>query len=287
MTPPPSAWKRHLDRAIGHVRWNISTARRLFVWRAALGPWVPSRLERARLAALILGLIARLARIKVPLVSFELVIEGRHHRVRVANHHELAGAVEVLCTDDYDVAIAPADVRKVLDLGANAGFATLLFASRYPIAQIVALEPAPDTYVRLQQNVGHLPNVTLMPFAAGEPGSIVIDLRTPSTERQGGQDSAGGHEVRRLGLDELLERLAWDEVDVLKIDIEGDEFALLADPTIERARVIVGELHARAAPAGFIELQSWLPRFDVVHSPLDGLDFVMFRAVRRDSTLEI
>jgi hypothetical protein len=122
-----------------------------------------------------------------------------------------------------------------------------------------------------------------MPFAAGAPGSIVIDLDSPSTERHGEEHNARGHEVRRLGLDELLEDLRWDEVDVLKIDIEGDEFALLADPSIERARVIVGELHARAAPADFAGLESWLPRFDVAHPPLEGLDFVMFRAVRRDA----
>ena len=217
----------------------------------------------------------------MPLPWFGLTFEGQRHRVHVANHHEFAGATEVLCTTDYDVPLEPMQVRRVLDLGANAGFATLLFATRYPAAQVVALEPAPDTYRRLERNVGRLPNVTLMPLAAGEPGSIVLDLRAPSTERSSDRPASRGHDVRRLGLEDLLGELGWADVDVLKVDIEGDEYALLSHPSIRRARVIVGELHARAAPPEFRGLEEELPGFDVTHGPWGEANVLMFRAVRR------
>lgn len=261
--------------------WTIGTASGIWRWRAALMRRVPARWDRLRLTMVTLALTSRLARIPVPLPSFALTIEGQRHLVRIANHHELAAAVEVLCTSDYDIPLDPADVQTVIDLGANAGFATLLFASRYPLGSIAALEPAPDTFARLVRNVGHLRNVTTMPLAAGQPGSIVFDLGVPSTERRGQSRSIAGYEIARVGLSEILARLGWDEVDLLKIDIEGDEFALLADPSIERARVIVGELHAAGAPDGFAGLNDVLPQFDVEHDPLGGVGVVMFRAIRR------
>lgn len=269
------------SRLASHARWVVKTGARIFRWRTELRPWVKSPTDNVRLTVVTFGLVARLVGVKPPLPWFGLTLASRRHRVYVANHHELAGATEVLCTPDYDIPLEPREVHRVLDLGANAGFATLLFASRYPTAEIVALEPAPDTYERLSRNVGHLSNVRLMPFAAGAPGSIMLDLAAPSTERSSRHPTGLGHEVRRLGLDELLGRLGWDDVDVLKIDIEGDEYALLSDPSIEKAGVIVGELHAAAAPSGFRGLTEELPGFEVTHGSPAKAEVTMFRAVRR------
>ena len=90
-----------------------------------------------------------------------------------------------------------------------------------------------------------------------------------------------GHEVRRLGLGELLSVLEWEDVDLVMIDVEGDEFALLADPFVGRAHTIVGELHLESA-RDFKCLADVMPTFDVSHEPVNGAGVVMFRTVRRE-----
>jgi FkbM family methyltransferase len=231
------------------------------------------------LALVVAAVIARLVRLPVPVPAFALTIHGRRHIVRVANHYELAGAVEVLTAGDYDdVPLEAGEVRRVLDLGANVGFATLLFASRYPLAEIVAVEPAPDTFERLRINAGALVNVTLAQLAVGAPGLVKLDLSVPSTERHGG--SGAGETVARVGLQDLLMQLDWPSVDVLKVDIEGDEYALFEQEAVGRARFIVGELHTGSAPAGSGELPSLLPGFDVRVGHEHG-GCAMFTACRR------
>ena len=119
-----------------------------------------------------------------------------------------------------------------------------------------------------------------MNIAAGRPGTLVLDLRTPSPERRGRLQGTGVR-IERVSLSELLERIGWDELDVLKVDIEGDEFELFSDPAAARAHIIVGELHEFAAPSDFAGLAPYLPEFDVRDPELAGHGVVMFRAIRR------
>lgn len=265
------------QRAAAHLRWLALTSRHIASWGRALRPLVV-RKDRLRLGVLTFGLIARLlVPVHVPLPGLAITLAGQRHVVKLGTHHELAGAVEVLCTSDYDTPVG--NVMRVLDLGANVGFATILFAARYPNAHIVALEPAPDTFRRLKGNVGHLSRVTVLQLAAGPPGEITMDLGMPSTERRG-SGSATGVRVRRISLGQLLDLLDWPVLDVLKVDIEGDEFDVLREVAASRAKVIVGELHAAAAPSDFPGLASLLPTFDVHCSSLRE-NYVMFRAIRR------
>ncbi len=55
----------------------------------------------------------------------------------------------------------------ILDLGANEGQSTREFLELYPEAIIHAFEPAPDTFVKLQKNIGDKPNVKLLNQAIG------------------------------------------------------------------------------------------------------------------------
>jgi FkbM family methyltransferase len=211
-----------------------------------------------------------------------MTIDGNRHAITMSDHTELAGAVEVFVSGDYDIGASSDDVRRVIDLGANVGFATHYMRSRYPDAEIVALEPAPDAYRRLAANVEHLGWVTTLPLAIGVPGWVRMDLSLPSPERSPvSTDDAQG--IRRISLQSLLVMLGWDEVDVLKVDIEGDEFMVLADTdTVQRARIVVGELHMDRAPPDFAGVETLLPGF-VVDTISRSAGTAIFRAVRRNS----
>src|SRR5581483_8709901 len=117
--------------------------------------------------------------------------DGR--RVIVGDAGELAVLHAVLVDEEYADDRPPPDV--VVDLGANAGFATLFFKRRYPHARVVAVEADPRAYARLVQNVGTLEGVTTfhcavaaedgtMPFYCSPLSSIgsSLDRRSPGDE---------------------------------------------------------------------------------------------------------
>jgi FkbM family methyltransferase len=206
---------------------------------------------------------------RLPIPALRLVIDGSATTVRVSDESEFFGSYEVLSTGDYD--IDAGDVRRVLDLGANVGFASMLFAERYPKAEIVAVEAAPDTFARLQNNVAGLPSVRAMHIAVGTDGLTHIDLAVPSAERHA---SAAGVVVPAKSLTRLLNDLGWDHVDLMKIDVEGAELIVFSDPAISRVRAIVGEVHGGDDP------RDLLLSYDVDASPAVGSSATMFRAVR-------
>lgn len=137
--------------------------------------------------------------------------------------------------------------RFILDLGAHVGTAVAFFKLRYPDAVIHAVEPDPDTFARLRANVDQFAGVTLTQAAiAGArgtaflhtgAGSLASTLRPLATAPR-------AVAVQTVTIDELLDRLGWDHVDVMKLDIEGAEYeALAACRSLERVRIVIGEMH--------------------------------------------
>lgn len=56
----------------------------------------------------------------------------------------------------------------IWDVGANIGMFTLFAARRWPDARLVCFEPVPKTFEVLNENVRHLPDVTLLNIALGD-----------------------------------------------------------------------------------------------------------------------
>ena len=213
--------------------------------------------------------------------ALHLTVAGASRSVLVSDDTEFFGAYEVFGTGDYDVDSSEG-VFRVLDLGANVGFASMLFAERYPRAEIVAVEVAPDTFARLSRNLACFPNVRPMLTAVGVDGPHQLDLGAPSAERRVG---ARGVVVPGVSLTTLLTQLGWAVVDLLKIDVEGAEFAIFADTAVTHVRLIVGEVHPQHAPRGYTSVASCLPAHRVEESrSAQGLA-TMFRAVRHESSI--
>jgi FkbM family methyltransferase len=145
----------------------------------------------------------------------------------------------------------PAHPRLIVDAGANVGSATLWFRERFPDARVVALEPNPQAFERLQRNVGDDPNVEVVNAAlADSDGKASFALESMTTlqgklqDRDGtGVDGAGVVEVDALTLDTVRERFAAGApIDVLKLNIEGAEWPVLAG-SLTNVGTIAMEIH--------------------------------------------
>jgi FkbM family methyltransferase len=145
---------------------------------------------------------------------------------------------------------------QVLDVGANIGYYTLLFARLVGSAgRVYAFEPAENTFSAL------LRNVALNPFAAAivhpqrvalagsqGSGSLVFGAHHGLT-RLANAGEAGSEAVHVTTLDRFVEEHAVNAVHFIKIDIEGAEQHFLdgAAATIGRHRPV---LMIEVNPAG-------------------------------------
>jgi FkbM family methyltransferase len=155
---------------------------------------------------------------------------------------------EVFLDADYEpppelAALAPA---RILDLGANIGLFGAWALGRWPAAAVDAYEPDPANASVHRRTVAANPgrrwtlHEAAAATAAGELRLAGGGFAT-SAQVDGG---AGGEPVPAV---DALPAMA--AADLVKIDIEGGEWALLADPRLRHAApVLVLEYHPHLAP---------------------------------------
>jgi len=166
--------------------------------------------------------------------------------------------------------LGPSDI--CIDLGANVGEVTRQLAATG--ATVHAFEPDPLAWQVLQQSVGHLPNVVLHNAAvAADPGRYRLRwqkdfdddplLWTTSSyivaDGSAEFDEAGGIDIEVRSFAEVLRSIG-GPVAIVKMDIEGSEFAILrqvlANPSGFPIAAIFCETHERDGHATVAEVAS-------------------------------
>lgn len=124
-----------------------------------------------------------------------------------------------------DVAIDSGSL--VVDVGAFRGeWAEPIWEKYQPT--IHCFEPAPTACERLAQKFAGNGNVHVHRFGLGGRDSIAsLSLRGPGSSIYGAPTQFGSVEVRIRDVVDVLEELGIDEIDLLKVNIEGGEYDLL------------------------------------------------------------
>lgn len=167
----------------------------------------------------------------------------------------------------YERHVGP--VRRVLDLGSNAGFSPLYFSLVLPGADVACVEPVSANVELIKENAAanRLQWTIRQGAVAAEPGEVTLYSSgwwaSSSTTREVAEARAaaehrperllGGTEetVRAVAVADLLDELGWDTVDVVKMDIEGAERDVLLDGDtawLDRVGVLVLDIHAKYVP---------------------------------------
>jgi FkbM family methyltransferase len=156
----------------------------------------------------------------------------------------------------------------VLDIGANEGEQSVFAAKRVPRGHVFAFEPSSVVRERLSRNIAAnaLPNITVLPIALSDkPGRMTLfrstgrfsdgsynDGMNTLHARQG--VTSASEEVTVDTVDGFIERERPPHVDLIKIDVEGAEWSVLAGAraTIAQFRplIILEVENAPAAAAG-------------------------------------
>lgn len=128
------------------------------------------------------------------------------------------------------------DTRKpaprILDCGANVGLASLFYKRRYPAARITAFEADPAIAALLAHNMRANGAVDVEVVAAAvwtESGQIAFQADGADAGAVASLGGARDGAATRVAAVRLAEWLAREPIDLLKLDIEGAEVAVLTD----------------------------------------------------------
>ena len=126
-----------------------------------------------------------------------------------------------------------AEPRRILDLGAFAGYAALQLARRFPNAEIACVEPMPENFRLLQMNTLPYRQITCLNVAVWRHAA-----RLSARTRHGGDAGVqlsdegidGDRRIQSVSVSELLRMLGWSSVDFIHCDIVGAEASIFCDP---------------------------------------------------------
>lgn len=165
---------------------------------------------------------------------------------------------------DKEYVLELGDPEFILDAGAHIGMSSVYFASRYPNATVVAVEPDVENFKVLSRNAAKWPNIK--PINAGlwrHKARLKVD--DPSVESWGitvsETDTDNG--LEGLGVADIMNLFGVQQIDVLKLDVEGSEIEVLGNSAgwMASVKTLVVELHDRMRPGCSAALQTALEKF--------------------------
>jgi FkbM family methyltransferase len=165
----------------------------------------------------------------------------------------------VFVWNEYEWAFARPP-KVIIDAGGYIGLSAAYFAMRYPAAQIIAVEPSQANYDLLLKNTAGFKNIHPIRAALWTHGGS-LTLTDPGCDAWGFRvrdvQAAGDPEAQPVGevvpavtVPDLIAQFGLDQIDLLKVDIEGSEKELFADSRawIDHVDAICLELHDRFKP---------------------------------------
>jgi FkbM family methyltransferase len=154
---------------------------------------------------------------------------------------------EYACIDDAN------DVHLVVDCGANVGYSSAYFLSRYPDTHVIAVEPDEGNFAMLQRNTASYGDRVTIRRAGvwSHPGTLVMhdgsfrkgrEWTRQVREAQPGDDDG----LPAVDVETLLRESGYERISILKIDIEGAEAIVFSEGYegwLSKVDTLVIELH--------------------------------------------
>ena len=160
--------------------------------------------------------------------------------------------VSIFEKQEYLLPIKDFQPKLILDCGGNIGCAAIYFANEYPNAQIYSVEPEKNNFKLLTFNTNFYDNVHLIKSALWDKETFIrvedkgFGVAGYMTFETTNDDPAA---LKTTTVSKLLADSGFDEIDLLKIDIEGAEKEVFGAPNVDewlsKVKVLVIELHDR------------------------------------------
>jgi len=163
------------------------------------------------------------------------------------NPFDYATFEEVVLNETYDLPL-PFVPEYIIDGGGNIGLTACFFATKFPRATIVTVEPDDENFLLLQSNCKKYPGIrplkcgiwknnTHLQIENTEVGNNAF-MVTETSEKDG--------TIKAVTVSSLMEQFNMPHIDILKLDIEGSEkevFEQGSEKWLPLTKVLVIELH--------------------------------------------
>ncbi len=153
---------------------------------------------------------------------------------------------------EYALPIQNFQPKLIIDCGGNIGCSAVYFANRYPDAQIYSIEPEKNHVKLLQFNTILYDNIHVIAAALWNKETFIRvedkgfgDLGWMTFETTADDAAA----LKTVTISKILAESGFDEIDLLKVDIEGAEKEVFGAPDVDswlsKVKVLTIELHDR------------------------------------------
>lgn len=152
--------------------------------------------------------------------------------------------------EEYRLQIENFRPRLILDCGGNIGCAAVYFANKYPAAQIYSIEPERDNFTLLRYNTAFYDNIHPIKSALWDKETF-IRVEDRGFGKWGFMTfettAADPAAIKTATVGRMLADSGFDEIDLLKVDIEGAEKEIFSAPDVDdwlsKVNVLTIELH--------------------------------------------
>jgi len=128
------------------------------------------------------------------------------------------------------IATAARPVTTILDAGANIGIETLRFRHNHPDAHIVSVEPVSGNFAMLELNRAGDERIELLNTAVwSQSGTLALKAGDGNQAFRVSTDAGAGPSVEVLSIPDIMARMGWERISILKLDIEGAEHELFTN----------------------------------------------------------
>lgn len=154
---------------------------------------------------------------------------------------------EIFIFEEYKIPNLSYPIKRILDLGANSGYASIYFANLFGEAQIIAVEPDPRNVEKIKINTLKLGGRVIVEPSAVSSKSGFVDFYLNFNISISGsilsRDSKSEKiTVSSLALSDLEKK--YGPFDIIKFDIEGEEWdAISPEMLIREPKLWIGEYH--------------------------------------------
>lgn len=175
------------------------------------------------------------------------------NREIVVSRHTQSIFFEVFVAENYRPTFPLPNHPKIVDLGGNVGFVSLYFKTISPLARIKIVEANPKIFPLLKRQLSNVSDIEFYNVAVAESGGEIpffINKSDPINVAANAQrimsefpDRENYEEISvpALGVGAFL----FDNVDLMKVDVEGAEYRILMDEEIQPKRIaqMIVEFH--------------------------------------------
>lgn len=142
------------------------------------------------------------------------------------------------------------DALRIIDGGANIGCASVYFSINFSKSQILAIEPETNNFNLLKTNTAPYDNITCIQAGIWDKNEQLSIANPEGGAAEFMFENAvnADNSIKGMTIQSLMELNNWNEVDILKLDIEGAEKEVFSADDLswlKKVKLLIIELHDR------------------------------------------